>query len=212
MTGELTRNDLTVGQEVRVFSDYHRRKHGTDGAPAWVTKVGRTLVTITTNDDWVNQDYDVEAVQYRIDDQVENGRYAGAPTSFRTLDQVAVMRRERAAWAVIKDHGLERPIGRRSNLTVDQLETIARVCDPSFAPVGTVILVDCGQKKITVIKELRAFVSYPGTVERLGLKDAKNLADSVEQHDGGVPVTVAPSQIVPFVDALRAAGATVEVR
>jgi hypothetical protein len=66
-------------------------------------------------------------------------------------------------------------------------------------------LLNCGIKKIAVIKEIRAFTG-------LNLKDAKHFADSAP-IDLPVPVTPVTTEHANFtVRAFREAGATIEAR
>lgn len=198
--GDLTPADIHVGDTVRVYSANGPRHGGlaSDGRDGTVTKVGRKLVTITTGN------YAGEV--YRIDTQAVNGDYSTMGW-FRTLDQVAVAKRLDTAWSVLGECGLTRGHG-RPVLTVDQLEAIARICDPSFMPWGTVVLVDCGDRKISVIRELRTHIKPVPS-----LREAKNMADrAVPERDMVSVLPIAAHVAGPLVDALTAAGATVEVR
>jgi large subunit ribosomal protein L7/L12 len=70
----------------------------------------------------------------------------------------------------------------------------------------SVVLKAVGEKKIEVIKEIRAFVSG------LGLKEAKELVDSVESGPKTVKEGISKDDAKKMKEALEKAGATVEVK
>ena len=69
----------------------------------------------------------------------------------------------------------------------------------------SVILVSSGDKKINVIKEIRPITG-------LGLKEAKDLVDSVESGPKVVKEGVSKEEANKIAEVLKAAGATVEVK
>ena len=66
-------------------------------------------------------------------------------------------------------------------------------------------MVSSGDKKINVIKEIRPITG-------LGLKEAKDLVDSVESGPKVVKEGVSKEEANKIAEVLKAAGATVEVK
>lgn len=117
----MNKADLSVGQEVLLFSRYGRR----DAEPkrGRITKIGRTLVTITDDD----SRYPTEQ-KYRIADGGMPGDF-GSSMWFRTAEAFAEDERMKVCWEILRKKGISLGLG-RNDLSADQIERItAIVCE-----------------------------------------------------------------------------------